>query len=95
MQVPVEHVAPLALAGLQDVPQRPQLERVVREDSQPSAEPPLQSPQPPSQVPSVQVPDEQLSLAWARSQVRPHEPQLDSEVSEVSQPSVQPPLQLP
>jgi hypothetical protein len=47
------------------------------------------------QVPRVQVPVEQDSLALARSQVRLQAPQLDNVVSEASQPSEALPLQLP
>jgi hypothetical protein len=43
----------------------------------------------------VQVPPGQDSLALGRLQVAPHEPQLESVVSEASQPSDDVPLQLP
>ena len=87
--------APEVWAGAQGTPQEPQLESEVREVSQPSESPPPQLPQPLLQEVMTQVPVEQLSLALARSQVRPQVPQLEREVSEVSQPSAQPPEQLP
>ena len=43
----------------------------------------------------AQVPEEQVALALARLQLEPHDPQLVSEVSEVSQPSARLPLQSP
>jgi hypothetical protein len=95
LQLPVAQLAPVACAGAQAVPQRPQLESVVSEVSQPSEAPPPQSPQPMVQETMLQVPELHDSLALARSQSRPQLPQLVSEVSEVSQPSAQPPLQLP
>jgi hypothetical protein len=95
LQEPEEQVAPDALAGLQVVPQAPQSDNVVRERSQPLVELPSQLPQPELQETSVQVPPEHDSTALGRSQRVLHAPQLSSVASEVSQPLVGLPSQLP
>jgi hypothetical protein len=92
---PVAQDAPDAFAGAQGTPHEPQLESDVSDVSQPSESPPPQLPHPPLHVVMTHVPVAQLSPALASSHVRPHEPQLVSEVSDVSQPSAQPPVQLP
>jgi hypothetical protein len=88
----VQLVEPLAFVQL--VTQLPQLLVVVSDVSQPLAELPSQLPQPELQVPSVQTPPTQLSLALARSQTLPQPPQLDSVLVLVSQPLFGLPSQL-
>jgi len=59
---------------------------LVRGASQPVLARRSQSPKPPLQAPSAQVPVLQLSPAFARSHVAPHAPQFVVELSGVSQP---------
>jgi hypothetical protein len=63
-----------------------QLVVLVRGASQPVLARRSQSPKPPLQAPSAQVPVAQLSPAFARLQVAPHAPQSVVELSGVSQP---------
>ena len=92
-QVPVEQLA-AALARLQEVPQVPQLARVVVGVSQPLPRSPSQSAEPVLQEIVSHVPDAQDSLAFGRSQVTPQAPQLVRLVSGVSQPLASTPSQL-
>jgi hypothetical protein len=92
---PVAHDAPETWAGAQGTPHDPQLDSDVSDVSHPSESPPPQLPHPLLHDVMTHEPVEQLSLALARSHVRPHVPQFDSDVSDVSHPSAQPPVQLP
>jgi hypothetical protein len=91
---PVEQVS-VAFGRLQPVPQPPQFVSVVSGVSHPLLVVPSQLPQSDTHAPSVHVPLGQLSAAFARSQVAPHEPQFASVASEASQPFVSLPSQLP
>jgi hypothetical protein len=70
----------------QGVPHAPQSVAVVSGASQPLTAPRSQLPKPELQPSSVQLPAEQLAVAWARVHAAPHAPQLASVSSEVSQP---------
>jgi hypothetical protein len=93
-QLPVEQLV-VAFGREHVVPHAPQLLLVVSEVSQPLVALPSQLPHPLLHVPRVQVPVEQLAEAFVRVQVVPQAPQLLLVVSEVSQPSLASPLQLP
>jgi hypothetical protein len=93
-QLPPEQEA-VACARLQGVPQEPQLDSVSREVSQPLAWLPSQLPHKESQLTMRHWPVAQDSLAWARLQVFPQPPQLESVVRSVSQPLEWVPSQLP
>jgi hypothetical protein len=95
LQEPAAHVGPVTLAGLHGVPQTPQFVSEVSDASQPSETVPLQLPQFGLHDNSTHEPVEQDSLALDRSHADPHVPQLDSVVSDVSQPFVVLPSQLP
>lgn len=71
LQAPDAHVAPVALSGLQGVPQVAQSVNVTSDRSQPFAPLPSQSPQFVLQEPSVQMPVEHDSVALARSHGTP------------------------
>jgi hypothetical protein len=81
---------------VQGCPQAPQWFRLVRVlVSQPLLVMPSQFPEPAEQVPRVQTPDTQLSVALARSHVALHAPQSLSVFTSRSQPSAGLPLQSP
>jgi hypothetical protein len=93
--------APRAQLGVpfaleQDVPQAPQFDTLVCVlTSQPFAARPSQLPKLALQVPSVQEPEAHDSVAFAKSQIAPQDPQFDSVVRFVSQPLEALPSQLP
>jgi hypothetical protein len=92
-QTPLTHeVVPLALVHC--VPHAPQLAVVLTASSQPFVLFMSQLPKPAVQVPSVQVPVEQDSLAFARSHGVLHAPQSDRVFSGLSQPLEAVPSQL-
>ena len=93
-QVPVAQLV-VALGRVQDTPHTAQFVVVRRLVSQPSPVTPLQLPNPTVQEEIVHVPEPQVVVAFGRLQLAPHDPQLVSEVSEVSQPSARLPLQSP
>lgn len=80
---------------MQATPHAPQLVALESDASQPLAVAPSQSANPAAQAVSVHVPVAQDSLASASAHRTPHEPQLISDVSDVSQPSSGSPLQSP
>jgi hypothetical protein len=84
-QTPVAQLS-LAFARLHDVPQPPQLVRLLSWVSQPLASPPLQSPQPPLQLWIRHVRSAHVAVAFARLQLPPQRPQLVSVRRSVSQP---------
>ena len=87
-------VVPCAL--VQSLPHVPQFDvSVLRFTSQPFAETPSQFAYPVLQLSNVQTPVPHDSLALARSQTVPQAPQLESDASEVSQPLIKLPSQLP
>jgi hypothetical protein len=94
-QLPVRQVAPVTLAGLQRMPQEPQLAREVSEVSQPSAWTPSQSPQPATQPVKVQLPEAQLApVACGGLHAIAQARQLTTVFSGASQPSEWSRLQL-
>ena len=76
-------------------PQPPQFASVFRGASQPFDATPSQLPYPAAHAPRVQLPVEQLSAAFGRSQGVPQPPQWVSVVSGASQPLASMPSQLP
>ena len=94
-QVPFEQTA-LAFANEHDRPHIPQCEsEVFVSASQPFDALPSQFPKPMAQVPSWQLPPEQLAPAFANEHDRPHIPQCESEVFvSASQPFAALPSQL-
>jgi hypothetical protein len=84
-----------AWARLHETPHPPQLVRLAREVSQPSAGCLSQSAYPASQTPREQVPRGQVSAAWSRSHALPQAPQSVSVSTRTSHPSLTVPLQSP
>jgi hypothetical protein len=85
-QPPATHM-PDAFAGSQNTPHPPQFASDVRVSiSQPLEATPSQSAKPVEQAVIWQLPLAQLSVAFARLQVVPHEPQFAAVVSGASQP---------
>jgi hypothetical protein len=74
VQEPVRHDS-VALAKSQVTPQPPQSVEVDRDVSQPSAAPPVQSPQPASQPAMEQLPAMHVGVAWFVLQAFPQPPQ--------------------
>ena len=93
-QVPVPQV-PDACAGEHEPPQVPQLVVDVSAVSQPFESMPSQLPESALQLEIAHVPVEHVAVAFGREQPAPHEPQLPSVLSGVSQPLPALPSQLP